>query len=114
MPIAAAQPQPAQQDQDSKQDVVMMLENGSNEEDDDIEIEVDVGSPRHYQPRSPALEKSRVGEKPLFVLVPDTPLLHICTTLPCCIFLPAPLSSAEEEEPCWCDAICCLGAVLGS
>ena len=70
MPKAAAQPLPAQQDQDSKQDVVMVLDNGSNEEEDDIEIEVDVGSPRHYQPRSPALKKSPVGARPLFVLVP--------------------------------------------
>ena len=69
MPIAATQPPPAQQDQDSKQDVVMVLDNGSNEEDDDIEIEIDVSSPRHYQPPHSALKKSSGGAKPLLVLV---------------------------------------------
>jgi hypothetical protein len=68
-PRAIAQP-PVKQNQGCKRAMVVVLDSGSNEEDDDIEIEVDVGSPRHYQPRSPAQKKGPFGANHALSLVP--------------------------------------------
>ena len=77
------QPPPAQQVQDYKQEVLMVLDNGTNEEEDDIIIEVDVGSPRHYQPPNSALKKSSGGAKPL----PGSTAVQRCCLCKCQTFM---------------------------